>query len=183
MNDRDRFEALAALVLVPLQRYLGRRCPPDDVPDLVNDTLLVLWRRLDQVPVGAEVPWAYGVARRCLANARRGDRRREALGLRLRTRWLDATVEDASERIAEEDRVAAALSTLGELDAEVVRLWAWEGLEPREIAVVVDLTANAVSIRLHRARRSLAVQLGPRQDRTATGHVRSEPDDRREEAP
>lgn len=185
MNDRERFEALAALVLEPLQRYVGRRCPPHDAPDVVNDVLLVLWRRLDDVPAGAEVPWTYGVARRCIANVRRGDRRRDALDARLRLQWPAAEADvDGSEQVVERDRIATALGALGELDAEVVRLWAWEGLEPREIALVVDLTANAVSIRLHRARRALATRLGSeRQDAAAAGHLRGEPDDRREEAP
>ena len=37
-------------------------------------------------------------------------------------------------------------------EAELLRLWAWEQLGPAQIATVLDLTPNAVSIRLHRAR-------------------------------
>ena len=40
-------------------------------------------------------------------------------------------------------------------EAELLRLWAWEQLGPAEIAAVLDLTPNAVSIRLHRARGKL----------------------------
>jgi RNA polymerase sigma-70 factor (ECF subfamily) len=39
-------------------------------------------------------------------------------------------------------------------------LWAWEGLAPREIATVTGLTPNAVSIRLHKAKKALAAALG-----------------------
>jgi RNA polymerase sigma-70 factor (ECF subfamily) len=44
---------------------------------------------------------------------------------------------------------------LSAADAELMRLWAWEELGPAEIAQVVGMSANAVSIRLHRARRKL----------------------------
>ena len=43
------------------------------------------------------------------------------------------------------DLVAPALAALPATDAEVLRLWAWEDLAPREIAVALGTTANAVS--------------------------------------
>ena len=50
-------------------------------------------------------------------------------------------------------------------------LWAWEELAPREIALVLGVTPNAVSIRLHRAkgrlRELLAVE--PTVERTRKG--------------
>ena len=36
-----------------------------------------------------------------------------------------------------------------------MRLWAWERLTPSEIATVLEITPNAVSIRLHRAKDKL----------------------------
>ena len=59
----------------------------------------------------------------------------------------------------EDDRgpdLAEALEALREEDAELLRLWAWEQQTPAEIAAVLDITPNAASIRLHRARRSCA---------------------------
>ena len=64
----------------------------------------------------------------------------------------------------------AALRSLPAADREVVELWAWEGLEPREIAVVIDSTANAVSVRLHRIRRRLADDLAARKSTEGAGH-------------
>ncbi len=106
MDDRTRrFEALAASVGEPLTRYLRRRCSPDDVDDVLADVLLVLWRRLDEVPTGAALPWTYAVARRCLANARRSKERRVSLVSRLkRERPVEPTAGD--------DRVATALARL-----------------------------------------------------------------------
>jgi RNA polymerase sigma-70 factor (ECF subfamily) len=63
----------------------------------------------------------------------------------------------------------AALADLPADDRELIRLWAWEQLEPREIAVVLDTTANAVSIRLHRTRARLAERLGARQGAVGCG--------------
>ena len=44
------------------------------------------------------------------------------------------------------------LSELSSTDAEILRLTAWEGLTPREIAVVLDLSDAAARTRLKRAR-------------------------------
>lgn len=164
MDDRSqRFEALAAEVWGPLQRYLRRRCPADLAEDVLGDVLLVLWRRLDDAPAGAELPWSYAVARGCLANARRGEDRRLSLVQRVRRERLP-------EPPAPDDRVAAALARLRPADAEVLRLWAWEGLEARDLATVLDCSAGAAASRLSRARTALRDQL--RQDRGGAGHTR-----------
>lgn len=174
---RARFEGLAHLVVEPLHRYLLRRTSADMVDDVLSETMLVLWRRLDDVPgLGEEaepdpgdvLPWCYGVARGCLANARRADGRR----LRLVER-LVRTQEEAPAGAADHSELHAALDALGALDREVVRLWAWEGLAPRQIAEATGLTSNAVSIRLHRAKARLADRLG-RKDVGRPGHKRDE---------
>ncbi|WP_234444440.1 RNA polymerase sigma factor [Streptomyces sp. NRRL F-525] len=174
---RARFEGLAHLVVEPLHRYLLRRTGADMVDDVLSETMLVLWRRLDDVPgleEGAEpepgdvLPWCYGVARGCLANARRADGRR----LRLVERLIRSQ-EEAPAGAADHSELHAALGDLGALDREVVRLWAWEGLAPRQIAEATGLTSNAVSIRLHRAKARLADRLG-RKDAEPTGHKRDE---------
>lgn len=69
---RARFEGLAHLVVEPLHRYLLRRTGADMVDDVLSETMLVLWRRLGDVPglgegsepdPGDVLPWCYGVAR------------------------------------------------------------------------------------------------------------------------
>ena len=81
---RSRFEAVAALVVEPVRRFLARRTDPDTADDVLADTLLVLWRRLDDVPAGDEaLPWTYAVARNALANAERGLRRQRRLAHRI----------------------------------------------------------------------------------------------------
>jgi RNA polymerase sigma-70 factor (ECF subfamily) len=153
VNDRRRrFEALFAEVYEPLQRYARRRTDPAAADDVVADALLVLWRRLDDVPGDAALPWCYGVTRRCLANRRRGDERQSNLVDRLMG-------ERPVERADVDPALDEALAALDADDREIVRLWAWEQLPPREIAVVLGISPNAAAIRVHRAKRRLASAL------------------------
>jgi len=165
-DQRARFEALAQVVTEPLHRYLLRRADADQVDDILSETLLVLWRRIEDVPgLGAPehvldpdavLPWCYGVARGCLANARRADRRRRSLLERL-TWAAPGTARETGD--PDHTALHAALAQLRVLDREVVLLWAYEELTPSRIAEVTGLSANAVSIRLHRAKKKLAAQL------------------------
>jgi RNA polymerase sigma-70 factor, ECF subfamily len=179
---RRRFERVAADVYEPLQRYLRRRAQPDDAADALADTLLVVWRRLDDVP-DDPLPWCYGAARRCLANQRRGDARRLRL-VQHAAAHLDTAAGLALDPQRASDKpdaaLVAALDVLSDSEAEIVRLWAWEQLQPREIAIALDLTANAVSVALTRAKRKLAQQL-ERQDRLLAGHIPGADADDREE--
>jgi RNA polymerase sigma-70 factor, ECF subfamily len=166
---RERFEGLAAEVYEPIQRYVRRRADPDLVDDVVADTLLALWRRLDDVPPNARLRWAYGVARRTLSNARRANRRHLQLVRRIE-------VEPSPQAASDFDRsldpdLHTALGRLGDSDRELLHLWAWEQLEPAEIAVALGLTPNAASIRLHRAKKKLGEILEEvRKDETSSGH-------------
>lgn len=167
---RLRFESLVAEVHDPLARYLARRMPADSADEVMNDVLLVLWRRLDSVPEPAPLPWCYAVARRGLANHRRGDQRRLALVQKLEAQLQPIATPSGAD---DHPELALALDSLGPADLEVIRLWAWEGLEPREIAQVLGTTANAVSIRLTRIRAYLGRHMA-RKDSPTAGHNSSE---------
>lgn len=168
LERRDRFETLMALVYEPLQRFACRRCERATADDLVADTLLVLWRRLDDIPPGAELAWSYRIAGNCLANARRSGQRR----LRLLSRLSAQVPEQPPSQ--PDPALHAALAHLSPMDQELLRLWGWEQLSPSEIALALDLTPNAVSIRLHRAKRRLAELLAPRKNGPTAGHERQE---------
>lgn len=152
---RARFEAVFREVYEPVQRYVARRTPAGSTDDVVADTMTVVWRRLDEIPADLAVAWTYGVARRCLANQRRGDARRVRLTDRLAAQAVPALVDEPFV----DDELDSALAELSADDRELIRLWAWEGLAPREIAVVMDVTPNAVSIRLTRAKAQLRERL------------------------
>lgn len=167
---RARFEALTRDVLMePLRRYLARRTDPATADDVLAETLLVCWRRLDELPE-QPLPWAYGVARNCLANAQRSVRRQQRVAARLAV--VDPPRESGGPAGRRDDALHEALDRLRAEDAELLRLWAWEQLTPAEIAIVLDVTANAVSIRLHRAREKLREEIGKVE--AGAGHEESE---------
>jgi len=167
LERRSRFEAIAEEVFEPLQRYLRRRTDPDRAQDALSDVMLVVWRRLDDVPHDAALPWTYGIASRVLANQRRTESRHLKLVDRLQSEPRVSEVPDPAETGSDPD-LEAAIARLNEEEREYVRLWAWEGLEPREIATVKGVTANAATLRLSRARSKLAKYL-ERQDRLHAG--------------
>jgi RNA polymerase sigma-70 factor (ECF subfamily) len=156
---RVRFEGLVGEVLAPLQRYLRRRVAAEVAEDALADTLLVLWRRLDAVPdaAGEALPWAYAVARRCLANHQRAGHRHLRLVGRLSGQLpaQERVAPPADSSFDGDPDLDAALGALSADDRELLQLWAWEQLEPKEMAMVLGVTPNAVSIRLHRARTKL----------------------------
>jgi RNA polymerase sigma factor (sigma-70 family) len=134
---------------------LRRASGPEDAADVVAETFLVAWRRLSDVPSGDDARlWLYGVARRVLANQRRGDRRRERLGERLRVELLGMAASQPAPG-GEQPSVLIALGQLDEDDRELLLLVGWEELGPAQAARVVGGSVVAVRSRLHRARRRL----------------------------
>lgn len=158
--ERGRqFEELYAAHHVPLLGYALRRTDnTDDAADVLAETFLTAWRRLDEIPPGAQARlWLYGTARRVLANQRRGERRRLALADRLKA---DLAVNyRPPEYTGDLAEIAAALRKMPESERELLALAAWEGLDPGQIATVLGCSRNAARIRLHRARRRFAAEL------------------------
>lgn len=171
-----RFEQLVERVGEPLRRYALRRLDPVAADDALAEAFLVLWRRLDDVPHGAELPWSYGVLRNCVANEARSARRRAGLIARLSGQPA-APPGDPTE--PGDPQLTAALARLRPGEQELLRLWAWEDLAPADIALVLGTTTNAVNIRLHRARRRLTQLVteqrkptdGPGQDQVKGGRT------------
>jgi len=148
------FEAHHAAILAFALRRVDERATAEDI---VSETFATAWRRRDDVP-DPELPWLYAIAARVMANQARGSRRRTRLGARLKSE-PPALGRDPAEVVGERDGVLAALAALPERQQEVLRLVAWEGLEPRDAAKVVGCSVAAFRVRLHRARRALAKRL------------------------
>lgn len=160
-SRRERFSALYAACYPRLLGYALRRTQTvEDAADVVAETFLVAWRRLDHVPPGDEARlWLYGVARRVLANQRRGERRRERLEVRLLLEPSLGTPTASIEASGELEPVARAFARLRTRDREVLELVAWEGLAPRDLSIVLGCSLVAARVRLHRARRRFAQEL------------------------
>lgn len=167
-SRRQRFEDIADEVFQPLQRYLRRRTGEADAEDALSEVMLTIWRRLEEVPPERALPWSYGVARRTLANQRRSQGRRLRLVQRMESEPHSRFSPDPAEE-GPDAELTAALDALNDQDREILRLWAWEQLEPREIATVLGLTVNAATLRLSRAKKRLSAQLS-RQDGGEAGH-------------
>jgi RNA polymerase sigma factor (sigma-70 family) len=156
---RGRFEAAYEAYHGPILGYVLRRtATPDDAADVIAETFLTAWRRLEEMPPGPEARlWLYGVARRVLANHHRGERRRSALAERLRADL--AAAYRPPEYTGEPAQIAEAFRQLTGAERELLALSAWESLDYGEIAVVLGCSRNAVRVRLHRARKRFAREL------------------------
>lgn len=157
-DDRSRFEAVYRRTYEQILGYAVRRCSsPEDAADVVAETYVIAWQRIAALPDGeAGKLWLYGVARRVLANHRRSERRRL-------TRHTELTHEVehlyTARSPSEQHGVDEAMDMLADSDRELLALALWEGLDPGEIATVLDCSRNAARIRLHRARKRFAKAL------------------------
>ena len=175
MSQLARFDALFTEHQRAVLAYAMRRTKTlADAEDIAAETFTIAWRKFASIPVAEPLPWLYAVARRVVANHRRGNGRRERLAALLRVQD-DATPLRAGDDLG--GPVFAALASLSTADQELLRLIAWEELGNQQIAAVLGITANAVAIRLHRARARFAEALAhetpddhlkyPRQSRTS----------------
>ena len=149
-----RFEAVFAVCSKAVFAYARRRATRDVADDVVAETFLVAWRRVDELPL-EPLPWLIGVARKVLANRRRSDDRRVALSARLRSLPACPESADPGDTWTAAERVRAALAALPAGEREVIELLAWEGLSPAEIATALEIARATVYVRLHRARQRL----------------------------
>ena len=151
-----------------IRRYCRRRLGPDDVEDAVLETFAVAWRRLDRSPpADSALPWLYAIAGNVVRNQRRSSFRRTRLKRKVgslvggHTPTPDTlVVQRAEDRIVHE-----ALGALRPDDQEILRLRTWEDLDRNEIAKTLDISPEAVDMRINRALKRLERALSER------GHV------------
>ena len=172
-SKRERYELLYRELYGPIAGYVLRRVgDPEDAAEAISETFLTLWRRLDTCPSDGQVrPWLFGVARKVLANQRRGEHRRSALAERLVAEHDPARFAPVFAP-APDDRVARAFATLGESDREVLALLAWEGLTREELSVALGASRAVVRLRLHRARRRFEAALERETRSSAAARIR-----------
>ncbi|MFF6993563.1 RNA polymerase sigma factor [Streptomyces sp. NPDC008313] len=142
-----------------VEAYVRRRLTSgQDIDDVVAETFLTAWRRLDEVPHSAVLPWLYATARRILANTYRAEQRRQALAETIA--WQRHSHQgDPADDVAGAQAVAVAFDSLSGTDREILRLALWEELPARHAARVIGCTTATFHVRLHRARRRLRQQL------------------------
>ena len=155
----ERFRVLFEDHYPRLLAYSLRRTRSEaDAHDVVAETFAVAWRRFDDLPSEDRwLPWLYGVARRVLANQRRGVARQAQVAGRLASEGSVGGYR--AEQSQASDLVQEQMAQLRPDDQELLRLAAWEELPHEEIAAVFGISVNAVGIRLHRARSRLGRRL------------------------
>jgi len=154
----ERFEGLFRDHYPAVRAYALRRAPSEMAQDVVSETFMVAWRRLEDVPADA-LPWLYGVARRVLANQRRSAGRIAALEQRLLAETVPDTTGDPGSRAGETELMRSALARLSENDREALMLVAWHGLSGARAARAAGCSRATFAVRLHRARTRLATSV------------------------
>ncbi|MFT4137243.1 RNA polymerase sigma factor [Microbacterium sp.] len=149
--DAERAFETAIAPLVPvLVRYFRRRVSlADDAADCTSETLLALWRHRSRMPQLEDErrAWAYGIARKVLANHRRGRARRAIADDALR-----AAAAVPVPPVPDEAFIAAeALKLLPPRDQELLRLIVWEQLSISGAGRVLGIRPGTARARHHRA--------------------------------
>ena len=147
-GDERRWLSLIAVAQPDVRRYAARNCRAADIDDAVQETLLLLYRRIGTLrAVTSFSAWLFAVARRaCLRLLRRS------------TGMADASADDVEGRLAhlapEDIRIdlSRAIQSLPDHYREVILLRDIEEMSIDEIAGVLGLTRESVKARIHRAR-------------------------------
>lgn len=153
LPDGAWFTTDVAVHLDAVYRYFVRRASRADVDDLTAEVFATAWRRRDDIPREAILPWLYRTAGYLLANHRR---RAGKLPLQLVEEPVDG---DHSQWIAERDELSRTLAELSVRDREVLLLHAWEGLNGNELAAALGVSRSGALTALSRARARLRAQL------------------------
>lgn len=154
---QEQFERLYEQHFDRVAAYLLARSDRDSAADALARTFEVAWRRLDDIPADP-LPWLLGVARRVLADGRRGQRRQDALVERL-AGTVTESVESHADTLSRRHAVLSALSGLTPVQRETLLLVAWDGLSERQAATALGCTRGAIALRLHRARKQFRAAL------------------------
>lgn len=152
----DDFSGVYEQHLPAISRYLARRVERQHVEDLAADVFALAWRKRTAVTPGEELPWLYRISANLVAN----HRRKEAAARSFVASLKPADSAPAAEDIVIADQaLAEAWGKLKAKDREVLALAVLEDLPVAAIAASLGISANAVSIRLHRAKKSLSDHL------------------------
>jgi RNA polymerase sigma-70 factor, ECF subfamily len=150
----QQFEALYDRTYDRVWAFVLRRvASEDEARDVVADTYMSLWRRIRDIPSDPMLAdaWAFGTARRVIANHRRAEKRRGRLAERL----FETHQEHSAFASDGPDQLLLAMARLPRRHREVLQLALWDDLTHAQIAHVVGCSENAVAVRLHRARHEL----------------------------
>jgi RNA polymerase sigma factor (sigma-70 family) len=161
-DARRSFETAVEPLVPDLLAYFVRRTVPrDDAADCLSETMIVLWHKRKSLPEGMEEcrAWAFGIAKRVLANQRRGTLRRHALADRVRREVQTSAA--APDHTVSDSMDSDILASLPPIESELVRLIVWDGFGVAEAGALLGLTPGAARTRFARAKQRLRSELMP----------------------
>ena len=147
-GDEKALLSLIAAAQPDARRYAARNCRAADIDDAVQETLLLLYRRIGTLrAVTSFSGWLFAVARRACHRLLR-------LSIGIPDDPLDAVEARLAHLRPEDIRIdlSRAIQSLPEHYREVILLRDIEEMTIDEIAAVLDLTRESTKARLHRAR-------------------------------
>ena len=151
MTEQE-FNDLFRSYLWETSRFIARRTKAEDVEDLAADLFALAWQKRDSIPKGLELPWLYKSARYLISNHNRKQQGRTSILATLQ----EPQSAPSAESIALADiELADAWKGLSTKEKEILSLWAFEGLEPKQLAVALEKSENACAIALSRAKSKL----------------------------
>lgn len=153
-GDRERFESLYRAHYGAIMRYAARRTDEQTARDVVAETFLIAWRRLDVVPLPDALPWLYATARNVLRHELRGGSRRARLKEQMQAQPV-GDAADFADSVVDRLHYRRLLEALPGKEREAIELVEWEHLDIATAAGVVGCSAATFRVRLHRARRRL----------------------------
>lgn len=154
------FRSLYESAYSDLLKFVQRRTETANAEDVVAEAFLIVWRRFSEVPAREDDAraWVFGIARNLLLNARRGEQRRQALGVRLAETAVSHRPSHA-DMVSSRVDLGRAWALLSEVHQETLGLAIFENLSAPQAAQVVGISPVAFRLRLARARRSLRLLL------------------------
>jgi len=155
VNEQE-FISLHRGHLTQISRYLIRRCDRSEVEELASQVFEIAWRKKEQAPKGYELAWLYRIAGFVVSNHRRAAQIERNFFNRFRPVDFAPSPEDLA--IADLS-LAEAWSLLTPLERQTLSLSAFEGLSNQEAAVVLEISPNAFSQRLAKAKNKLKANL------------------------
>jgi RNA polymerase sigma-70 factor (ECF subfamily) len=159
-DEATRFAALYAASRAQVYAYAVSKAGRQLADEIVSEVFVIAWRRFEVVP-DPPLPWLLTVARNVAMNQFRSALREQSLASEMRV-WVsqaELTVGDIADDVADRVAVLTALASLSEPDRELLILVAWHDLPPKAAARVLGCSTATFFVRLHRARRRLALAL------------------------
>ena len=144
-------------VLTLLNQRVGSTLGPEDLGDLTQDTLAVLWPRLENYTGEASLEtWFYGFCFNSFMNAVRKKRPMQSVDSLLEK---PAALPTRLSGLLEYEHVHRSLKQLDERQTRVIRLKYFDELTFEEIGVRLGISPNTVKTHYYRGMRRLEVLL------------------------